>query len=317
MSRKTRITHEMIKAVDSKHRFGEDKHELKKEARRLSRETGERHTVKGVFSYGENSTDATYKKQAKTFINWVIEKYPKVRCLADTRAYVEEFLKDNIERGLSASTIHTRVYALACVFDCEAEDFAVELPKRSSLAAKRNRNAPQIEEFRKETQYIHRFAVATGARRCGLKRLTDDCLRSDENGNLFIYLDEKGGKKRWARVLEGEKSFVISVVEAAKQANSKRSDGCRKVFPDRIIPEREPLHQHRRDYAKRLYDEVIHNNEHLIADRGLYHCRGKRYGEVYNRTALAIVSYNLGHGQPDDEPHEVERVGVVVNHYFW
>jgi len=314
MSTKTRITHEMIEAVNAARRFGESKHEAKEALRTSNQKTGEDKKLKGVFSYG---TDATYKKQGKTFINWVLNAHPNVRCLADTRAYVEEYINENIQRGLSASTIHTRVYALACVFDCEADDFAVELPKRSSLAAKRNRNAPPIEDFRKETQYIHRFAVATGARRCGLKRLTDDCLKVDEHGRLLIFLDEKGGKTRWARVLKDEQDFVISVIEAAKQANALRSDGCRKVFPDKIIPEREPLHQHRRDYAKRLYAEVIQDGEHLIADRGLYRCRGKRYGEVYNRTALAIVSYNLGHGQPDDLPHEVERVGVVVSHYFW
>jgi len=316
MSRKSRIVHEMVKSVNAHHRFGEDKHELKKEARRLSRETGERHTVKGVFSYGENSTDATYKKQARTFINWVTEKHPNVRTLEQTRKYVTEYLQDNIARNLSASTVHTRAYALACVFNCDVKDFGVDLPDRKSADNKRTRNAPQIHEFREDTQYIHRFAAATSARRGGLKKLTDDCLKTDENGRLLIHLHEKGGKERWARVLEHERDFVVSVIEEARQRNELRSDGCKKVFPDRIIPGREPLHQHRREYAKSLYDEVMHNQEHLIIDRGLYRCRGERYGEVYDRTALAIVSHNLGHGQPDVEPHLIERVDVVVLNYM-
>jgi len=316
MSRKSRIVHEMVKAVNARHRFGEDKHELKKEARRLSRETGERHTVKGVFSYGENSTDATYKKQARTFINWVTEMHPNVRTLEQTRKYVTEYLQDNIARNLSASTVHTRAYALACVFNCDVKEFCVDLPDRKSADNKRTRNAPQIHEFREETQYIHRFAAATGARRGGLQRLTTDCLKVDDNGRLLIHLQEKGGKERWARVLERDRDYVISVIEAAKERNELRRDHCKKVFPDRIIPTREPLHQHRREYARQLYDEVMHNQEHLIVDRGLYHCRGKRYGEVYDRTALAIVSYNLGHGQPDVEPHLIERVDVVVLNYM-
>jgi len=60
----------------------------------------------------------------------------------------------------------------------------------------------------------------------------------------------------------------------------------------------------------------MHNQEHIIIDRGLYRCRGERYGEVYDRTALAIVSHNLGHGQPDEEPHLVERVDAVVLNYM-
>ncbi len=316
MSRKSRIVHEMVKAVNARHRFGEGKDELKKEAHKLSRETGETHTVKGVFSYGENSTDATYKKQARTFINWVLKEHSNVRTLEETKRHVAEYLRDNIARKLSASTVHTRAYALACVFNCDVKDFGVDLPDRKSEDNKRTRNAPEIHEFREDTQYIHRFAAATSARRGGLKKLTDDCLKTDENGRLLIHLHEKGGKERWARVLEHERDFVISVIEDARQRNELRSDGCKKVFPDRIIPEREPLHQHRRDYAKSLYDEVMHNQEHLIADRGLYRCRGKRYGEVYDRTALAIVSYNLGHGQPDVAPHEIQRLDVVVLNYM-
>jgi len=192
----------------------------------------------------------------------------------------------------------------------------VDLLDRKSADNKRTRNAPQIHEFREETQYVHRFAAATGARLGGLKKLTVDCLKTDDKGRLMIRLNEKGGKERWVRVLEHERDFVISVIEDARQRNELRSDCCKKVFPERLIPKREPLHQHRREYARELYDEVIHNQEHLIIDRGLYRCRGKRYGEVYDRTALAIVSHNLGHGQPDVAPHEIQRLDVVVLNYM-
>ena len=226
-------------------------------------------------------------------------------------------LRLHIDRGLAASTVHTRAYALACVFDCDVKDFGVDLPERKSADYKRNRNAPEIDKFRPETQYIHRFAAATGARLGGLQELTVDCLKTDENGRLLIRLKEKGGKERWARVLEHERKFVMSVVEDARRCNEPRSDGCKKVFPDHLIPKKEPLHQHRREYAKALYGEVIRNKEHLIADRGLYRCRGKRYGEVYDRTALAIVSHNLGHGQTGTPPHLIKRVDVVVLNYMW
>lgn len=313
MSKKTRIKHTIFENINSQRKYGESKYDAHKESQRITRETGERQYTKGIFSF---DTEDTYKKQSITFENWVLREHPEVRTLDDAKKYVGEFLLDNIERGLSANTVHTRAYALASAFKCDVKEFGVDLPPRKSSEAKRNRNAPPIEDFRKETQYIHRFTVATGARRCELKKLTVDCLK-EENGKLLIFLDGKGGKKRWARVLEHERDFVRSVIESAKHSNYLRSDGCKKVFPDRLIPEKEPLHQHRKDYAHLLYDEVLRNGEHLIVDRGLYRCRGKNYGKVYNRTALSIVSKNLGHGQDHELPHEVKRVGVVVNHYMW
>ena len=314
MSRRSRIVYEADKNIASQRKFGQSKHDAKKIARRISHETGERQTVKGVFSF---ETDRTYRKQGRTFINWIMIKHPEVRSLEQAKKYVSEYLTDNINRGLSPHTVHTRAYSLACIFKCDVKNFGVDLPARKSSEAKRTRNAPKIEGFRSDKQYIHRFAVATGARRGGLENLRVDDLIVDCNGHLLIYLDEKGGKKRWARVLEHEREFVLSVIEDAKKNNALRADGCKKVFPDSVIPEDEPLHQHRRDYAKALYEEVTNLSEHKIVDRGLYRCRGERYGQVYDRTALAIVSFNLGHGQPDDLPHEVERVGVVVLHYFW
>ena len=313
MSRKSNIVHEMIRRINANRKFGESKHDAKEKARQMSRTTGVRQSVKGVYSYG---TDNTYKKQGKTFVNWVTAKHPEVRSLAHAQQYVGEFLQENIKRGLSAHTVHTRAFALACIYNCEVKDFGVSLPKRMNEDIKRTRNAPQIHEFREETQYVHRFAAATGARRSGLRRLKTDCLKVDDDGRLLIHLEEKGGKERWARVLERDRDFVISVIEAAKERNELRRDHCKKLFPGRIIPARESLHQHRREYARELYDEIMRNDEHLIVDRGLYCCRGKRYGEVYDRTALAIVSYHLGHGQPDVEPHLVERVSVVVLNYL-
>lgn len=314
MSIRSKMTYDADRSINSQRRFGESKHEAKQLARQNARESGEHQTVKGVFSY---STEHTYKKNGRAFINWVRNKHPETKTLEQAKKHVAEYLHDNISRGLSAHTVHTRAFALACIFRCDVKEFGVDLPTRKSSEIKRTRSAPNIEEFRRDTQYIHRFAAATGARRIELKRLKEGCLKVDNQGKLRILLDGKGGKTRWARVLEHERDFVISVVESAQKGNLMRADGCKRIFPDRIIPEKEPLHQHRKEYAKALYDEVIENREHEILDRGLYHCRGERYGKVFNRTALAIVSYHLGHGQPDDLPHEVERISVVVLHYLW
>ena len=61
MSRKSKIVHEMINAVNARHRFGEDKHELKKEARKLSRETAKRIRAR-VFSRTEKIPQMKHTK---------------------------------------------------------------------------------------------------------------------------------------------------------------------------------------------------------------------------------------------------------------
>ena len=246
-----------------------------------------------------------------------MEKHPEVKRLSDCKKYVKEYLEDCQRRGLSAASLKTYAHSLACAFACDVSDFGFKIPKVSRDNITRTRTAPKAKDFTGKTKDIHRFAAATGARRGGLIGLKTDCLREGADGHLYIHLREKGGKVRWARVLAGEEDFVRSVIKEAEARNAKRGDGCKKVFPDKIIPKKEALHQHRHEYACRLYDEIIHNGEHEIADRGMYYCRGSRKGEVFNRTALAIVSLNLGHGQPYELPHQVRRVGVVVNHYLW
>lgn len=305
MSRKSTMIHQMSSSLKEQCKFGVSKHAEKNGGNR----------VKGLFSY---ETHRTYYKNGITFINWVLEKHTKVKNLNQAKEYVAEHLHELIALGRTPFTVHTRAFALASIYQCDVNDFGVELPKRLSKDFMRTRNAPDISEFKEETRYIHKFAEYTGARRGGLERLTTDCLSRDSDGRLLIRLHEKGGKIRLARVAGGKvgEKYVTDVIEKAKERNSMRGDGCKKVFPDNMIPEYEPLHQHRRTYAKTLYKEVIKSGEHKIADRGLYRCRRERYGEVYDRTALAIVSYNLGHGQPHELPHEVERVGVVVTNYL-
>lgn len=302
-------------AINAANRYGESRHEAKMLEMKKAQETGQPYQQpRGNFSY---NTNRTYMSKTKVFLNFIWKKHPEVRRLRDCKQYVKEYLEDCQNRGLSASTIKTYAHSLACAFGCNVSDFDFMIPRVRRDNIKRTRKAPKAEDFSEKTKDIHRFAVATGARRGGLNKLTTDCLREGADGRLYIYLDEKGGKKRWARVLAGEEDFVRSVIREAEERNYKRGDGCKKVFPDRMVPKNEPLHQHRHEYAHRLYDEVMRNGEHEIADRGMYYCRGSRKGEVFNRTALAIVSFNLGHGQPDEIPHEVRRVGVVVNNYLW
>ena len=313
-SKKSRIKHELYAEIAKERKYGEKRHEAKQEEMRKAIETGEGYQQpRGIYSY---ETEATYKRQSITFIDWVLNNHSEVRCLDDAKKYVGEYLESCKDKGLSPATVKTYAHALACAYHCNVSDFEVEIPRVSRDDIKRTRNVDS-SSFSPETQDIHDFASATGARREGLRNLRTDCLRETDSGNLEIYLDEKGGKARWARVVAGKKEFVRSIVNAAKERNFLRGDGCMKVFPDNVIPSKEALHQHRHEYAKSLYDEVMRSGEYKIADRPLYRCRGSRLGQVFNRTALAIVSLNLGHGQPGELPHEVKRVGVVVNNYLY
>ncbi len=314
-SRRSRVIHEMFGEVNKERKYGESRHEAKLEEMKRAVESGTKYEQpRGIYSY---ETEVTYKRQCKTFLRYVTEHDEEVGHFEDAKKYVSEYLQYCRDKELSAATIKTYAHAIACAYHCNVAEFGFQIPTVSRDDIKRTRNAPCAAKVSGKTKTIHEFAAATGARRGGLLSLTTDCLREGKDGHLEIFLDEKGGKTRWARVLDDKADFVRSVVEEAKRRNALRGDGCKRVFPKKSVPKKEALHQHRHEYARALYDEIQRLGENKIADRGLYRCRGSRYGDVFDRTTLAIVSYNLGHGQPDELPHEVKRVGVVVNNYLY
>ena len=79
MSRYSKIRKELVDNIKQQVRFGESKHEAKKQAIREARENGERFTsIQGIYSY---MTLDCYIKETERFIRWATKRfrtYPKI-----------------------------------------------------------------------------------------------------------------------------------------------------------------------------------------------------------------------------------------------
>ena len=297
MSRYSKIRKELVDNIKQQVRFGESKHEAKKQAIREARENGERFTaIQGIYSY---TTLNCYIEETERFVRWAVTRF-NCKDEKSAKQYVRNYLKDNIDRHLSAWTIHTRAFALACAFQCPVRDFGVELPKRERKHIVRSRLHTKTDEQTKADKYerIREFARATGARRGGLMRLRACDLREREGGGLEVHLLEKGGKHRWARVNPNREGIVRYFFDRARERGENAL-----VFDRRELSKRLDIHACRGEYTREMY--AVYEAENCGSGR-LYKCRNERRGDVYDKGILLLVSKDLGHSRCD----------VVVNHYM-
>ena len=151
---------------------------------------------------------------------------------------------------------------------------------------------------------------STGARRHDLVPLnkyhpgvqvTDLTLLNGKPAVIFRY--GKGGKKRIAEIA-GTDEDIKRVVEIFRTA------GSNKVFE--TIPhsgyQAAPIHRYRSDYARAIYRKYARPISAVPAKQ-LYRCRGLRYGDEFDKHALAIVNRNLGHAG--------NRYSLAVNTYLY
>jgi hypothetical protein len=297
MSRYSKLRYELIENINSQVKFGQSKHEVKRQAIKAAREKGERFTaVQGIYSY---STRDSYIKETERFARWVTSNF-NCKSTKSAKQYVHNYIKRDIERGLSPWTIHTRAFALASAFRCPVSDFGVDLPKRERRLITRSRLHTRSDEQTTALKYdrLRQFARATGARRGGLEKLRANDLREREGGGLEIHLLEKGGKHRWARVNPHSEAIVREYFDLARE---RGEDAL--VFPKGTLSNRVDIHACRGEYARDMYQ--IYESENR-GNGNLYKCRNERKGDVYDKGILMLVSKDLGHSRCD----------VVVNHYM-
>lgn len=295
-----RIKYERDKAFKAQDKRGHSKHFEKIALKEAAHATGlSCPQVRGLFSDG---TFATYIKQSDNFIDYVDSTGADVKHLEDCRKFIRPYFETMTEKGLSSWTIHTRMFALAAVFQCDEEDFSIDLPKRQRKDIKRTRNSTQsITRFLNEKyDNIKTFIIATGTRRGGMQKLKKNDLIVKPGGDILIHLDEKGGKERWALVLPEYSDFVKNTFERSPGYGPHRE----YLFPKGYIPDSMAVHCYRAVYAQKLYQ--------LFENRGLgngnkYYCRKDMKGKSFDKGLLIQVSRNMGHNRCD----------VIVENYFY
>ena len=284
-----------------------------------------------IYSYG---TYNAYLQQSVQFVKWCKVKH-KCKTLEECKMYANEYLKNNIDKGMSPYTLKLQVAALCKLYSCNSADFIPTPPrKRRYITRSRSTNIKCTTDF-------ERFCLCTGLRRREITSLRGTSL-VEENGQYYICVNNgKGGRKRIAEICGSPEEIQFVV-------NKMRSAGNNKVFNK--IPDKD-IHAMRAAYAKKVYEkykrsrseykderlilyknrvvktytsknvDIENNLEYYdcIPDKGYvlkpgfkdvktaYYCRDDKKHICYDRLALLKCSQNLGHN----------RASVVADHYLW
>ena len=248
--------------------------------------------------YSKNTFE-TYKRQFRYFAEWLSEAHTDAYTLDDARQYVDEYLLHLIELKRSAYSITTAKAALAKVFQTEATQF-VDTPSRERANIKRSRGgAVRDSNISNKTEAkLALFSSAVGLRRKEMLNIeSKDLFFEDGKAYLNVTKGTKGGKPRIVEICgisEGETKMIVEWIQAR--------DG--KLFPR--LNTNYDNHYYRAVYAKRLYDRYK-RKEKDIPPRERYVMRKERAGEVYDKSAMQIVSKNLGHN----------RISVIAQSYLY
>ena len=279
------------------------------------------------------STFYQYKDIVSRFADFAVEKDPDIRKLkyALKVGLAYDFIQLQIDKGLKPSSIKTYAAALARLFGVTINDIHDNLPTVRASDATRNRHYT-MEQFKKDTNssygntaVISNFCFATGLRKNELLHLYNNCLETDSDGNLRLYLYEntcystnpktgnrtcetKNGRPRYIVIKEEEEIDVLPLI-------NNTPDGVR-VFEK--ISDSFPVHAVRALFAAKEYhriaadidsirDEKVpsQRNKNKLVSR-VYKMRDGT-GREYDRLALRKVSKQLGHN----------RESVVANSYLW
>ena len=249
-------------------------------------------------------TYGTYAKHNNYFLEYC-EKTYNCKTLEQCRPHVDEWLQSRIDQGLSAYTIATEKAGLCKLYGEPAKNF-IETPERNRGDITRSRGVAVRDQLDLEKHAdIINFCRGTGLRRDELERLTGTQLQY-RDGEAVLLIKGKGGKYREAPIVGPHKEEIIERVQNA---------GSGKVWDS--VPSHMDVHSYRSDYATAIYtacarpiDEIPYDKVNKGTGRayqsGVYHCKGDRKGEAFDKEAMLKASQALGHN----------RLEIVAGHYI-
>lgn len=311
--------------------FGESKKEAKREGTDRDK----------IFSF---NTYQTYWKHTKYFLHWVQKQYPECTTLKKAKLYVNEWLQERCDQGLSAWTIQTEEAALNKLYQISPDDpERFQAPKRNRRNIKRSRSDAKRDKHFSETNNdeLIKFCKGTGLRKSELaslkgqdlvtksqieKRISKLEKKSGEltlyelrqlemlhdtrmfQGKYFIYVrNGKGGRKRLSPIIgQYSENIVERMLHTGKEENVWQ-----------YVNANADIHGYRSDYATAIYKAYARNLEDIPFDRvnkgtgrkyqsDVYTCRKDESGKKLDRVAMLACSKALGHN----------RLCIVADNYL-
>lgn len=283
------------KKIKLKKQFNDILFNLYKQGHGLPKHKNEHNSTPLIHS---DSTHEAYQANCRRFAKFCYEqgvKYDMNEAFKLIPAYGRKLESE----GKSAWTVYTSICAIAKAYGVSTESLGYKPPKRERASIKRSRYATEMDKhFSVENnKNLITFCQCFGFRRREIASLTGDKMKRNENGVLFVRVQNgKGGKKRWAMFCGTPKEEKL-IVDLMTQASST------KVFSH--IHSKADIHGYRAVYASKLYKRYARPIESLERAEK-YICRKDKAGIVYDRRAMKIVSKQLGHN----------RISVIASDYL-
>ena len=294
-----------------------------------------------IFSF---NTYKTYWKHAKYFTKWVGKNYPDCKTLKKAKKYVNIWLQERVDQGLSAWTIQTEAKALGKLYGIQPDDpDYFQPPKRARANIKRSRGErARDRHFSKHNNAdLIKFCRSVGLRRAELSTLKGSDLATRETlqkefKELRNRPNRTDAQERYIQVLEDallfDAEFFVHVRPGKGKGGRERYspivgpdvqevvERMREVGPDKLvwvkIHSNADIHSYRADYAARVYRTYAREISEIPYDR-VNRGTGKRFqGDVYicrkdeakkklDKLAMRMCSKALGHN----------RIQVVADNY--
>lgn len=281
-----------------------------------------------IFSF---NTYQTYWKHTKYFIKWIQVNHPECVTLKSARKYVNTWLQERTDQGLSAWTIQTEAKALGKLYGItpDSSDY-FKPPKRRRVDIKRSRGEKNRDAHfsEKNNAELVAFCRGTGLRRSELQSLTGkdlitraeilelmDYQASDIikdaamfNAEYYVYVAcGKGGRQRISPIVGNNVEHIVQ-----RMMNTGADE---KVWL--YVNSNADIHSYRADYATWLYKSTARAIEDIPYDKvnkgtgrryqsEVYTCRKDENGKKLDKKAMQLCSKALGHN----------RIEVVANNYI-
>lgn len=279
--KKDKLNYAINMAFEAKNAFGNSRHRGKADGSASDK----------IYSI---NTMHQYKRIGEKFANFVKEQNPNIKRVPQCKKYVNAFLQDAIEQGLSPWTQQSYRSALTKLF---GEDYCtIQLQKKERSKINRSRfDVPNARHFsEKNNSELINFCRHTGLRRSELERLTPEQLTIID-GDYYLTVKGKGGKIRHAKILNNDRATIDRI-----QSTPLGEPVWGSVHSAANI------HGYRGDYAKALYESVARDTATLSSGE-IYHCRKDMTGRSFDKKAMRVVSQNMGHN----------RIDVIAQSYLY
>lgn len=193
-------------------------------------------------------TRKQYTNNVKRYVKFCREKY-NVKTFEDCKSYIQEYSNYLQKENYTASTIHTYLAAVCCVFKVDMASIQKPVRHTADYTKGRENKLRDVSSDinNPKFSYVVDFQRKVGIRRDELMRLTGHDFVYDESGYPCVrVLKGKGGKTQYQRILDEDVAFVKAYFD---RVGEKERVFDRKYFQNDLN-----FHILRSQCAKRYYN---------------------------------------------------------------